>query len=940
MNDYKQTLNLPETNFPMRGNLASSEPARLKKWQENHLYQQMRQAKAGCPQFILHDGPPYANGDIHAGHAVNKILKDIIIKSKSLSGFDTPYRPGWDCHGLPIELKVEEKIGKPGVKVSVAQFRQHCRDYAQQQVKGQMEDFMRLGGVGQWENPYLTMNYQTEAGILRAFAKIVANGHLQKGAKPVHWCTACGSALSEAEVEYDDKTSVAIDVCFPVVDNQGVTSLFGAHGTVPVAALIWTTTPWTLPANRALAFGADIEYSLLELTHQGETKRLIIATALVESVMQRAQIETYQDIGHCQGLALENTRFAHPFYDYHVPAVLGEHVNLDAGTGIVHTAPAHGQEDFIVGQQYGLEVTNWIGSDGVFIADTPLLAGQFAFKANNQILEILKEKQALFCQQTLNHAYPHCWRHKTPLMFRATPQWFISMDQAGLREQALAWVEAVEWIPSWGKARIQSMIENRPDWCISRQRVWGVPIALFVHKETQEIHPNSITIMEQIAQRIEQEGIQAWWDLDQQEILGDESHAYDKVNDILDVWFDSGTTHETVIRCQAEYGYRLPDMYLEGSDQHRGWFMSSLLTSVAMQGKAPYQQVLTHGFVVDAKGHKMSKSLGNIVSPKKITSQLGADVFRLWTAGADYSAEMTISDEILKRTADAYRRIRNTARFLLANLKGFDPVQDIQAPEKLVKIDRYAVSCAKETQEAICQAYDRCQFHVVTQKLMHFCSIEMGSFYLDIIKDRQYTAQAGSLAQRSCQTAIYHILHALVRWIAPILSFTADEIWEFIPGKKDAYVFTQTWYQGLLTLGEKDPLDKSFWQQLLQVRDEVNKALEQSRNQKQIGGALDANLQLYCTDQTLYQRLKTLGDELRFALLTSSAQVHACATPPTHAQATGLSGFYLVVEASQAPKCARCWHRTPDVGINAAHADLCARCVTNVMGDGEKRVFV
>lgn len=937
MNDYKQTLNLPQTDFPMRGNLAAREPKRLQDWEEADLYQQIRAAKTGLPLFTLHDGPPYANGDLHAGHAVNKILKDMIIKSKGLSGFDAPYTPGWDCHGLPIELKVEAKTGKAGVKISTAEFREKCREYAKGQIEGQRTDFMRLGVQGEWQHPYLTMNYQTEANILRSFAKIVANGHLHKGVKPVHWCPECGSALSEAEVEYENKTSPAIDVRFKAVDADAVARAFGVSSLDDASVLIWTTTPWTLPANRALAMHADIEYSLLELP---DREKIIVATELASSVLQRADIESSTTLGRCLGEALEHVRFAHPFYDYDVPVVLGEHVTLEAGTGVVHTAPAHGQDDFEVGQKYGLEVTQWVGSNGVFLPDTPLFAGLFAFKANDQIVAVLKEKGALFCGKKLEHSYPHCWRHKTPVMFRATPQWFISMDKAGLRQKALEQIKQVDWIPSWGEARIQSMIENRPDWCISRQRVWGVPIALFVHKETQQPHPDSVVLMEKVAQLIEKQGIQAWWDLDQDAFLGAQSCDYEKVTDILDVWFDSGTTHETVIRGQAQYQNRLPDMYLEGSDQHRGWFMSSLMTSVAMQEKAPYTKVLTHGFVVDGQGRKMSKSLGNIVSIQKVAGKLGADILRLWVAGADYSAEMSISDEILKRTADSYRRIRNTARFLLANLDGFDPARDLVAPEDMVTLDRYAVSCAQEAQKAILDAYDQCQFHTVAQKIMHFCSIDMGSFYLDIIKDRQYTAKASSVAQRSCQTAIYHIVQALVRWIAPVLSFTADEIWEFIPGEKARYVFTEQWYDGLFGLQADEPMNAAFWQQLLVVRDEVNKALEQARSDKKIGGSLEANVVLYCTDAKLYQQLSLLGDELRFALLTSAARLELCDTLPEQAQHTEREGLAVAVIASSDVKCARCWHHRPDVGANAAHSDICLRCVENIDGEGELRRFV
>ncbi|MBH2896626.1 isoleucine--tRNA ligase [Serratia ureilytica] len=937
MSDYKNTLNLPETGFPMRGDLAKREPGMLQRWYEQDLYGIIRTAKKGKKTFILHDGPPYANGSIHIGHSVNKILKDIIIKSKGMAGFDSPYVPGWDCHGLPIELKVEQLYGKPGEKLTAAEFRQKCREYAAEQVEGQKKDFIRLGVLGDWERPYLTMDFKTEANIIRALGKIISNGHLLKGAKPVHWCTDCGSSLAEAEVEYYDKTSPSIDVSFHAADAAAVAAKFGvSHFNGAISLVIWTTTPWTLPANRAISLHPDFTYQLVQVDGQC----LILAAELVESVMKRAGITEWTVLGSCKGADLELLRFKHPFMDFDVPAILGEHVTLDAGTGAVHTAPGHGPDDFVIGQKYGLEVANPVGPNGCYLTGTyPLLDGKFVFKANDLIVDLLREKGALLHVEKFLHSYPCCWRHKTPIIFRATPQWFISMDQKGLRQQSLEEIKGVQWIPDWGQARIEMMVANRPDWCISRQRTWGVPMSLFVHKETEQLHPRTVELMEEVAKRVEQDGIQAWWDLDAADILGAEAADYVKVPDTLDVWFDSGSTHASVVDVRPEFNGHCADMYLEGSDQHRGWFMSSLMISTAMKGKAPYKEVLTHGFTVDGQGRKMSKSIGNTVSPQDVMNKLGGDILRLWVASTDYTGEIAVSDEILKRSADSYRRIRNTARFLLANLNGFEPSTDCVAPEDMVVLDRWAVGRALAAQQDIEQAYANYDFHEVVQRLMQFCSVEMGSFYLDIIKDRQYTAKSDSVARRSCQTALYHIVEALVRWMAPIMSFTADEIWGFMPGKRAQYVFTEEWYDGLFGLAEGEPMNDAFWAELLKVRGEVNKVLEQARADKRLGGSLEAAVTLYA-DSELAARLNSLQDELRFVLLTSAASVAPLAEAPADAQASELlKGLKIAFSTAPGEKCPRCWHYTTDIGLVAEHADICGRCVSNVAGDGEKRNF-
>ena len=1064
MSDYKDTLNLPHTGFPMKAGLTQREPERLKRWQEQDIYGQIRKARAGRETFVLHDGPPYANGELHVGHAVNKILKDIIIKSRTLMGFDAPYVPGWDCHGLPIELNVEKKVGKPGVKLSPAEFREKCRAYANSQIDNQREDFVRMGVLGEWDKPYLTMDFRTEADIIRALGKIIGNGHLHKGSKPVHWCVDCGSALAEAEVEYEDKESTAVDVAYRFVDDEEeviktVLSRFdidseymenlkskssaesvedenGAEGKNGVegefvteitydflarniSVPIWTTTPWTLPASMAVCLNSKLEYVLVagrvpaggqaqmptdkqgqaeeqKLTGgQGQTagqndrqyRVLVLAKDLVEPVCQRIGMQGYKVLGNpCPGAKLENLKLQHPFYDRKVPIITGGHVTTEAGTGAVHTAPGHGHDDFVVWQQYGyskdckLSELNPVDDKGFYLPDTEMFAGLHVTRAkkdaddkenqegkkgkgskegkgntktkrdseaNEAIIKVLQEKGALLHSENWPHSYPHCWRHKTPIIFRATPQWFISMTKEMLLDYALKAIEEVQFEPDWGRARMESMLVDRPDWCISRQRTWGTPIALFVHRETGEPHPKTPALIEQVALRVEERGIDAWFDLEPSDdpeiskLLGDKADQYHKVTDTLDVWFDSGVTHDCVLR-QRE-GLHFPaDLYLEGSDQHRGWFQSSLLTGIGvaeqMKEQAPYKGLLTHGFTVDGQGRKMSKSLGNIVPARKAMNDLGADIVRLWVAATDYRSEMAWSDEILQRISDSYRRIRNTARFLLSNLNGFDPESDAVPAEQLLPLDAWAIDRAAQLQDDIVAAYEGYQFHVIYQKLHNFCINDMGGFYLDIIKDRQYTTRADSLARRSAQTALYHVAEALVRWIAPILSFTADEIWEHLPGQREASVFMAEWYDGLTRMREDAPMDGAFWSRITAVRDAVNRELENQRNQGALKGGLDAAVTLYCADG-LADILNVLGEELRFVLITSEVQVQPLDDAPADAAKTEVDGLALTVEASASEKCARCWHRREDVGQHPAHPTLCARCVDNVEGDGEQRHF-
>ena len=941
MTDYKSTLNLPKTGFPMKGNLAQREPEMLKRWEALDLNLEIRKACEGRPKFILHDGPPYANGEIHIGHAVNKVIKDFIVKSRTLDGYDAPYVPGWDCHGLPIELQVEKKVGKPGGKVTAAQFRVACRTYASKQVDRQRVDFKRLGVVGDWENPYLTMDFSNEANIIRALGRIVDNGHVHKGYKPVHWCTDCRSALAEAEVEYRDKESFTIDVRFEVMDPDALMarchSIPDGHGEGPLSLVIWTTTPWTLPANQAVALNPGFDYAIVQADGPQGRERLMVAEGLLKETMHRWGIEHYHVIAYGRGDSFEGLKLRHCFHAREVPVILGEHVTLEAGTGAVHTAPGHGLDDYIVGQRYGLPVDNPVGGDGRFVEGTELFAGEHVFTANQKVIEVLKARGALLQEARVEHSYPHCWRHKTPIIFRATPQWFIGMEQKGLRKTALEEIRKVAFVPDWGKARIEGMVEGRPDWCISRQRTWGVPITLFMHKTSGELHPQTQRLIEEVARRVEEEGIEAWFSLDPRELLGDEADVYEKATDTLDVWFDSGVTHHTVLRKRGELAFPA-DLYLEGSDQHRGWFQSSLLTSVAINECAPYKGVLTHGFTVDAKGHKMSKSQGNVVSPQSVMKRLGADVIRLWVSATDYRGEMSVSDEILKRTADAYRRIRNTSRFLLANLNGFDPVQNRVPLDEMIELDRWAVDRALQLQQEIIEAYRGYQFHQIFQKIHNFCVNEMGGFYLDVIKDRQYTTQADSLARRSCQSAMYHIIEAMARWLAPILSFTADEIWQHIPGERSQTIFTATWYQGLFALDVEDSFDRSFWSRVIAVRAAVGKQLEQLRADGIIGSSLDAEVDLYCSDELLNDLAK-LDDELRYLLITSYARSHPLSERPDHALDTEINGLVIAVGKSSHAKCSRCWHHREDVGNDETHPELCGRCVENIETAGETRRF-
>ncbi|EGE19929.1 isoleucine--tRNA ligase, N-acetyltransferase domain-containing [Moraxella catarrhalis] len=1088
--DYKNTLNLADTTFAMRGDLAKREPLWLEQWEKDDVYGQIRQARQGRKTYILHDGPPYANGQIHLGHVVNKVLKDIIIKYKTLDGYDAPYVPGWDCHGLPIEQKVEQKIGKVGQKVNATKFREACREYAKSQVQLQMADFKRLGVLGDWDNPYLTMNYQQEANIVRALGKIYDNGHIVRGMKPVNWCLDCGSALAEAEVEYQDKTSDAIYVGFDIVNRENLPIIANISGTLQ--AVIWTTTPWTLPANQAISVHGDFDYVVIKgkktpifalpsqidsknftlrtLTkadkqalqacasdpaiwqfmptkrhlpevfepffeqavkdkayaiidkrtgniigttrfchdnakddtigigftfitpefwgkgvndeikhtllnhafkyrnavcfqiHEGNdrskkaveklgavyqkdvendfgkmwvytitnpstinhTTHFIVANDLVADFSKNVALDDVETITTIKGADLTVLNAQHPLIsERQVPIITGEHVTADSGTGLVHTAPAHGVDDYIVGNKYNLPVENPVSDAGVYLDNAKVFVGEHIYKAQPKIIETLGSSGHLLDHKKIRHSYPHCWRHKTPIIFRATPQWFISMEQNGLRQKALNDIKNITWTPAWGQNRIEAMIDGRPDWCISRQRTWGVPITFFIHKETDQLHPRTSELIEKAAQIIEKGGIEAWFDADISDFLGDESGEYHKVTDTLDVWFDSGATNFAVLNHRKELS-NPADLYLEGSDQHRGWFQSSLLVSESIYGRPPYKQVLTHGFTVDAKGHKLSKSKGNTkgFEPSDIANKMGVDILRLWVGSSDYRYEMAVSKEGFDRTTDMYRRIRNTIRFLLANTDDFDPKTDMVSTDKLISLDKYILYRTKHIQQEIIQAYHSMDFHQVCQTVMGFCSQDLGGFYLDIIKDRTYTTKADGLPRRSAQTTLYHIAHALLRWIAPVLSFTAQEAWQVLKDTQ-GYIFTAEWYQ--LPDFQMNDISHEDWDKVALIKDTVNKSIEQARSDKIVSSNLTAKVTI-TAPQDIADILNKFGDELRFVFITSDATVKSGDTLST------------TITPADGTKCVRCWHVRTDVGTHAEHPEICGRCVQN-LDDGEMRLY-
>ncbi|MFN3789793.1 isoleucine--tRNA ligase [Massilia sp.] len=944
--ESKYPVNMTDTPFPMRGDLAKREPGWVKQWQDKKIYQRIRKAAAGRPKFILHDGPPYANGDIHLGHAVNKILKDMVVKSRTMAGFDAPYVPGWDCHGMPIEIQIEKQFGK---NLPTAEVLQKARAYALEQIDRQRAGFIRLGVLGEWENPYMTMAYGNEADELRALGKLLEKGYVYRGLKPVNWCFDCGSALAEAEVEYQDKRDPAIDVGFPFAEPEKVASAFGLASlpTTNGFIVIWTTTPWTIPSNQALNANPEVTYALVQAERDGGPLLLILAQDLVEATLQRYKLEGTV-IATAPGASLAGIRFKHPlhaqdpFYDRSSPVYLADYVTVDSGTGVVHSAPAYGLEDFQSCKAHGMkddEILKPVMGDGRFASSLPLFGGLTIWEASKPICEALRGAGALFELKMFDHSYMHCWRHKTPIVYRATSQWFAGMDVTPkdggptLRDSALAGIAETRFFPDWGQARLQGMIANRPDWTLSRQRQWGVPMAFFLHKETGELHPRTPELLEQVAMLIEEKGIEAWQQLEPSELLGEDAANYEKNKDTLDVWFDSGSTHQTVLRGSHKEQSAFPaDLYLEGSDQHRGWFHSSLLTSSMLNGRPPYKALLTHGFTVDENGKKMSKSLGNTLAPQKISDTLGADILRLWVASTDYTGELSIGEEILKRVTESYRRIRNTLRFLLANTSDFDPAKDAVPVAELLEIDRYAIAAMAQLQNDIAGHFERYEFHPVVSRLQNYCSEDLGGFYLDILKDRLYTSGVDSRARRSAQTALWHIAHALLRVMAPILSFTAEEAWAVFAGQQayrdsDETIFTQTLW-AFPEVADGDALLAKY-AALREVRADVTKQLEEVRASGAIGSSLQAELAIKAAGEK-FQLLASLEDDLKFVFITSQANVE---------QVADAAGEAVSVTPSEAEKCERCWHYRRDVGHDPAHAGLCGRCTSNLFGSGEARRY-
>ena len=920
--NYRDTLNLPQTELSMKAGLPKKEPEILDFWNDIGLYKKIRQQNLNNKKFILHDGPPYANGAIHLGHSVNKILKDITIKSKTLQGLDAPYVPGWDCHGLPIELNVEKKHGKRSELVqNKKMFQEACKEYALTQIESQKKDFIRLGVLGEWDNPYKSLDSSFEANAVRALGRIYEAGHIEKGEKPVHWCQDCGSALAEAEVEYQDKTSKSIDVAFKANEQslKKLNEVFATNIVDGISFVIWTTTPWTIPSNVAVCINPELDYALIKL----DGEHLVIAEAMIELCMERWGT-TSELVSKTLGKNLVNISLIHPFIDRNSELLHGDHVTTEAGTGCVHTAPAHGLDDYFICKKHGIETFKALNSKGFFKEEFEFIAGLPASKADPLVIEKLNEVKALVNCEDFHHSYPHCWRHKSPLIFTSTAQWFISMNKSGLLNEALQSISGVSWEPSWGEQRIEGMLTDRPDWCISRQRNWGVPITLVVHKESGAIHPNQSELFKQFANLIEENGISSWESLDLNEFI-DDGDSYIKITDSLDVWFDSGVTHFAVSEQRFEEGI-VADLYLEGSDQHRGWFQSSLLTSIAMNGRAPYKAVLTHGFVVDENGRKQSKSLGNVVSPQKVWDSLGADILRLWVASADFRSEMVASDEILKRVSDQYRRIRNTFRFILGNLNDFDESKKILFEDQ-IELDKWIVLETSKLQEDVLKLYESYSYHNVVQKIHNFCVNELGGIYLDIVKDRLYTCKDSSHARQSCQTSLNYVLNTMVRLTAPILSFTSEEIWQTHPSLKgqNESIFLSKYFESKQE-GEC-VISSSDWARIFEIKDIVNQSIERLRNENKLKGSLDSNVIISANEEDK-SILDKLGSELHFVFISSQASV--------------IDGDTLSIEIDQMSddKCTRCWHRDSTVGESKDHPEICSRCEENIDQSGESRSFV
>ncbi len=924
--DYKKTLNLPVTQFPMKANLVNREPEQIASWEENRLYEIIRDASKGRPQFVLHDGPPYANGHIHMGTALNKILKDIVVRSRQMAGFDAAYVPGWDCHGLPIEHNVDKKLGSKKREMSQVDIRKRCRAYAEEFVDIQKSEFKRLGVSGEWDNPYLTMTYEYEAIIAKECCQFALNGSLFKSKKPIHWCCSCKTALAEAEIEYADEASPSVFVKFLLKEDisDSVPALKGKNAQV----IIWTTTPWTLPANLAISLHPDFIYSAVAV---GGDNVYILAKELVEPCMQLFGISEYSILADMDAALLEKKHCRHPLYDRDSLIVLGTHVTLEAGTGCVHTAPGHGREDYDVGLAYDLEPYSPVGENGTFTDEVAFFSGQFVFKANDHINDKLREVGALVAEEKIEHAYPHCWRCKKPVIFRATPQWFISMDKTGLRQKALAAIQKADWIPDWGQDRIYGMVQNRPDWCISRQRSWGVPITVFTCRTC-----DATVMTEEIANHIHElfktHGADVWFEKSVEDLMPKgtvcpQCGGVDlrKETDILDVWFDSGVTHAAVLEARPELAWPA-DMYLEGSDQHRGWFQSSLLEAVGTRGAAPYKSVLTHGFVVDAKGKKMSKSVGNVVAPEKVIKKYGAEILRMWVSASDYRDDIRISENILKQLSDAYRRIRNTCRFMLGNLNDFDPLKDKVAYSTMPELDRFALHKLQDLIAKTRAGYDNYELHVIYHSLYNFCTIDLSAFYLDVLKDRLYASPPASFERRSAQTVMYEILDAIVRIMAPIMAFTAEEVWKYMPEWLEKEASIHLAKLPTVNTNFQDSALSEKWEKILLIRRAVLKALEKARAEKMIGHPLDASVKLH-VDDPLADFLAPYASELRSIFITSHAEILSDAALQKDGIATEFEGLTIGVERVGADKCERCWIHDPTVGQDAAQPTVCQRCL-------------
>ncbi|XZR52877.1 MAG: isoleucine--tRNA ligase [Enterobacteriaceae bacterium] len=927
MKNYKKTINLPKTKFPMKGNLINKESNIISYWKLRKLYIKIQKVKKNKPIFILHDGPLYANGNIHIGHAINKIIKDIIIKSKNMSGFNAPYIPGWDCHGLPIELQIE-KNNEKNKKITKTKFREKCRIYANKQVIIQKKSFINLGILADWDNPYLTMDYNIEANTVRVLKKIINSGYLENGKRPIYWCINCQSSLSEAEIEYNNINSYGTYILFNSINNYKILNIFKINNFISnINIVIWTTTPWTLLSNKAIAINQNLIYQFIKISN----KYLILLKNSVNKIMKLLNIKKWKIISECKGFDLEFCYFKNPITNLIIPIILSNYVDINTGSGAIHIAPGHGLEDFIISKKYSLNTSTKIDKNGYYTLGThTLLDKKFIFNINNIIYKLLKQNKKFLYKNKIIHKYPYCWRHKTKIFLRITNQWFINLNKNNLRKKIIKTIKKINWIPKYGKIYMEKMIQNRPDWCISRQRIWGVPITLFVNKKTFKIHPYSEKIIERVARGIENKGTQIWWNLNKKKILGINSDDYFKVNDTLDVWFDSGTTHYSVIKKRVEYKKKISDLYIEGSDQYRGWFMSSLITSNIINGNAPYKKIIVHGFTIDKNKKKMSKSIGNIINPTNLIKKFSCDVLRLWIANTEYTNEIIVSNKSLKNSTDIYRKIRNTIRFLLSNLNDFKPNDFFLNFKKIIILDLWALKSTLIVQKKIINAYNNYNFNKVIKYIIKFCSIDMGSFYFDIIKDRQYTNKKNSINRKSCQITMFHILESLVRWISPILSFTANEVWNYLPGKRSEFIFTEEWYKKIPINYNFKIFNNVLWKKLIKIKNEINKKIEILRINKNIGSSLQVNVIIYA-NKKLINYLNKFKNELNFIFIISYVKLII---------SKKMNDFKIIINISKEKKCNRCWNYNNNISNISKYIGICNRCINNIFGKGEIRKYM